>query len=269
MNRELLKALNERPISYYPIYKEIMNSTAGGVVLSQLMYWFTKKDKFYKTDKDIIAETRIGEGELKSAKKQLKALTFIEITREGVPAKTYYKIDWELYQTSLVNLTKLDKQELLSSVSNINQTITKTTTKKEREGNFYEDNKNSISMYIKHLEKSSDIRNKEAHKSKIIKKFIAEDKPTIEVFEDWRLDINMKNILLSANGKTYNLKVENKTDKYFLKEVTANNFNIVLLFEGTDTTKGIFQLRNIVENITEAVNFLSRKVCKEVNKDEV
>ena len=53
MNKELLQQLNQKPIAYYPIYREITGSTTAGIMLSQLMYWFSKKDKIFKTDEDI------------------------------------------------------------------------------------------------------------------------------------------------------------------------------------------------------------------------
>jgi hypothetical protein len=134
---EILKILNQRPIAYYPIYRQITGSTTAGILLSQLMYWFSKKDKFYKTDADIIEETMLTKKELETAKKKIKQLSFISITREGIPAKTYYQIDWELYQKELEKWTSNIPQN-----SNINipqkgetgllqkgETITKTNTK--------------------------------------------------------------------------------------------------------------------------------------------
>jgi len=127
MSRGLvLKALHQKPIAYYRIYKDITNSTATGVVLSQLMYWGEDHDKFWKTDKSIIEDTGVTPSELRNAKKRIKKLPFIEVTVEGVPAKTYYTINWdktydfihdyihdsitpnqfsEIHQTRMVNLT--------------------------------------------------------------------------------------------------------------------------------------------------------------------
>ena len=101
---DILKLLNQKPIAYYPIYRQITGSVTAGIVLSQLMYWFSKKDEIYKTDKQMMKETFLSADELRSAKKKLKKVDFIEITRRGIPAKTYYKIYWDLYQTSLGNL---------------------------------------------------------------------------------------------------------------------------------------------------------------------
>jgi len=98
VEHNILRILNQKPIAYYPLYAQMTNSTLAGIVLSQLMYWFSKKDKFYKTNEDIITETGLTPDELKSAKNKIKQhIDFITIAIEGLPAKTYYQIDWDLY----------------------------------------------------------------------------------------------------------------------------------------------------------------------------
>ena len=99
--KNVLKILNQKPIAYYPVYRQITGSTTAGILLSQLMYWFSKKDKFYKTDTEIREETFLTEKELKNAKSKLKKLSFITISREGIPAKTYYQIDWKELEKAL------------------------------------------------------------------------------------------------------------------------------------------------------------------------
>ncbi|MDD3499060.1 MAG: hypothetical protein PHS85_01945 [Sulfurovum sp.] len=97
----LLKSLNEKPIGFYRVYKRLTGNTNAALLLSQLMYWFSHKDKFYKTDSDIMEETELTKKELETAKIKLKKLPFIEVTREGIPAKTYYTINWEKYEKTL------------------------------------------------------------------------------------------------------------------------------------------------------------------------
>lgn len=133
MNKELLQQLNQRPIAYYPVYREITGSTTAGILLSQLMYWFAKKDKIFKTDEEIRAEIHLTADEFKSAKKKIKELDFITVTREGVPAKTYYEINWEIYQTCMCDLLKLDggnptNCDVEIPQTNIVKSLTETTT---------------------------------------------------------------------------------------------------------------------------------------------
>ena len=98
-----LQLLNQKPIAYYPIYRQITGSTTGAILLSQLMYWFSKKEKFFKTNDELLEETMLTDKELKTAKSAIKKLPFIKITLEGLPAKTFYKIDWDLYVDTLEN----------------------------------------------------------------------------------------------------------------------------------------------------------------------
>ncbi|RXJ86933.1 hypothetical protein [Arcobacter sp. CECT 8985] len=107
--KHILKQLNQKPIAYYPVYREITGSTTGGILLSQLMYWFSKKDKIFKTDKEIMEETFLTRKELENAKKLIKKLDFITVSREGLPAKTYYEIDWNEMLSSLHHWGKLEK----------------------------------------------------------------------------------------------------------------------------------------------------------------
>ena len=106
--KDILKELNEKPIAYYPIYRKITGSTTGGILLSQLMYWFSKKDKIFKTDADIMEETYLTKKELETAKNLIKKLDFITVSREGLPAKTYYEIHWEKMLSSFHDLGKLE-----------------------------------------------------------------------------------------------------------------------------------------------------------------
>ena len=98
MIKTILKGLSQRPVSYYKVYREIAGSTVAGIMLSQLVYWFTAtgKDTIFKIDEDWVEELDLSDGEIKGGKAKLKQLDFLEIFMKGTPAKTHYKIDWEL-----------------------------------------------------------------------------------------------------------------------------------------------------------------------------
>lgn len=140
----VMHVLNQRPIAFYRVHAEIMGSVTGGLALSQILYWFTagKKQprKIYKTDAELQEETSLSTGEMRSVKKKLKSLSFITVSREGVPAKTYYEVHWDKYYSSLAEITKqdCDDEELdntdeqdtsnqPSQISEINGTITEST----------------------------------------------------------------------------------------------------------------------------------------------
>lgn len=110
--KDVLKVLNQRPVAYYPIYVAATGSISSGVALSQLMYWFSKgKDKIYKTDKDFERETGHTQKEMMVVRKHLKKLPFLTITREGVPAKTHYEINWDLFYSSIDQWSKLENED--------------------------------------------------------------------------------------------------------------------------------------------------------------
>jgi hypothetical protein len=115
MATQLLKELNQRPIAYYPFYRELTGSTTAAILLSQLMYWFNKKDKIFKTDEEIKQETYLTKKELENAKKLIKKLPFITVSVEGIPAKTYYEIDWEKYENLLMKDEETEPQKVEAS----------------------------------------------------------------------------------------------------------------------------------------------------------
>jgi len=134
--KEILIKLNQRPIAVYPIYIKLTGSVTSGLLLSQIMYWYSAVNgrAFYKSDVEIMEETMLTANELRSAKLRLKSLSFINMYLKGVPARTHYEIDADLLfseinKSSLVKSTKLDKLNSLNSVSDINETNTESTTK--------------------------------------------------------------------------------------------------------------------------------------------
>jgi hypothetical protein len=133
--KEILIKLNQRPIAVYPIYIKLTGSVTSGLLLSQIMYWYSAVNgrAFYKSDAEIMEETMLTANELRSAKLRLKSLSFMNMYLKGVPAKTHYEIDADLLfseinKSSLVKSTKLDKLNPLNSVSDINETIKENTT---------------------------------------------------------------------------------------------------------------------------------------------
>jgi len=139
MSKNIMRALNQRPIAYYPIYAEITGSIHGGILLSQLMYWFSKKDKIYKVASELMEELQFTERQLRTAKGALKQVSFVKTTLEGIPAKTYYSIDWDEYNSVLACwdetvLTGQDETVLTvqdETVQTITETTTETTTEKK------------------------------------------------------------------------------------------------------------------------------------------
>jgi len=93
----VFQLLNQKPIIFHPIYKKITDSTTAGLLLSHIMYWLTetRQNEVVKTNEEIKKETALTSNELRGAKLKLKALPFLEITTNGSPPVTVYKIDWD------------------------------------------------------------------------------------------------------------------------------------------------------------------------------
>lgn len=111
--KEILKKFAVRPVAYYPIWAEMTGSVTGGVLLSQIFYWWNAcgQKEFYKTNEELCQELCMGEGELKSAKNSIKELGFVKITRKGNPSKTYYDIDFEMVENHLTRWVKIAEQD--------------------------------------------------------------------------------------------------------------------------------------------------------------
>lgn len=98
--KKLLIEFNQKPIAIYPVYIDLTGSVTAGLLLSQIMYWYgAVKREFYKTDAELMEETRLTITEFKNAKRVISELPFVHLQRKGIPAKTYYDID-------LINLSE-------------------------------------------------------------------------------------------------------------------------------------------------------------------
>jgi len=99
-----LETLHMRPISVYPIYKILTGSYNSAVLFSQIMYGFNyfNKDEYFKTDNELKKETLLTDNEFRKSKNDLKKnCRFLNITIREVPAKTFYIINWGMYDEVL------------------------------------------------------------------------------------------------------------------------------------------------------------------------
>ena len=98
-NTAFLREINARQVAFVPLYAKYTGSITAGLLLSQLMFYFSslKKDKIFKTNAAIMDDTMLSENELRSAKKTIKKCEFLTIKKEGLPGRTFYEINWDKY----------------------------------------------------------------------------------------------------------------------------------------------------------------------------
>lgn len=109
--KDLLREFSEKPIAYHSIYARITGSLAGGVLLSQIIYWWfaMKENEFYKANKDFISETGMSVREFNTAKKTLKEKGFISVALKGVPRQSYYTVHIENVAEAITTNAKIAK----------------------------------------------------------------------------------------------------------------------------------------------------------------
>lgn len=225
--KHILKQLNQKPIAYYPVYREITGSTTAGILLSQLMYWFSKKDKIFKTDKEIQEETLLSEKELRNAKKLIKNLDFITVSREGLPAKTFYEIDWEKMYSSLAQWSKLEKPKGQNTTSQKGETL--------------HDQRAKHSIYTENTtENTTEIKENENKKNQIL----LPKNLNIEAFKMW---CNYKGKSYSNQGKKLSINKLINYPKDMQMQMVENSI--------MNNYKGLFEVKqnNAAANNTFAI----------------
>lgn len=88
-----------KPIAYYPQFAKVVGSVNAVIFMCQFLYWNGKQSDsggwIYKTAEEIREETGLSYKEQKNARKVLKELGILEEKRVGMPARLYYKFNWQ------------------------------------------------------------------------------------------------------------------------------------------------------------------------------
>lgn len=90
--------LSDRPIAFHPALARLLGGINEALLFQQLAYWSDKgadPEWIYKSQVELEAETTLSEYQQLQARKKLKALAVIEDERRGVPARLYYRVNWE------------------------------------------------------------------------------------------------------------------------------------------------------------------------------
>ena len=110
-----LQNLLDRPIAFHRCFVNLKIGITGAVMLSQALYWSKRTSNsagwFYKSIEEWEEETGLTRFEQETAKRKLKGI--LEIKRQGIPARLYFRINWDMLEKSLNNhsLLKSSNQE--------------------------------------------------------------------------------------------------------------------------------------------------------------
>jgi len=101
----VLEDLLDSPIAFHRCLALLASSVAGGVMLSQAVYW-TKRSSggdgwFYKTQEEWEEETMLSRYEQEGIRKRLRTTAFWKEELRGVPAKLFYRIDMQELRLAL------------------------------------------------------------------------------------------------------------------------------------------------------------------------
>jgi len=126
----------DRPIAFHRCFVEITKSVAGALLLSQAVYWQRRSDEWWwKTAEKWQEETGMRRYEFEQARKSCEP--FLERKNEGLPCKTYYRVNLEklekALQTTLPTVCKPACPPSASRPADLLQSTTKETKEETKE----------------------------------------------------------------------------------------------------------------------------------------
>ncbi len=101
--------LMARPIAFNRAFVDLGLGMCGAMMLSQSLYWRTRTKNpdgwFYKSQTEWQAETGMTRREQETARRRLTAAGFLEEQRKGVPARLHFRVNMEVLETALEELS--------------------------------------------------------------------------------------------------------------------------------------------------------------------
>ena len=109
----ILMQLLDRPIAFHPCLARITGSINSAILLGQAIYWSKRtRDSdgwFYKSQQVWQEETALHRFEQENARKILRNKHILEEKKAGVPAKLYYRVNFDVLE-ELTCLVAADQQ---------------------------------------------------------------------------------------------------------------------------------------------------------------
>lgn len=127
-----IEGLLDRPIAFQRVFVSLGAGVTGALLLSQAVYWSRRSTLrggwFYKTREEWEEETGLTRREQEGARKKLRDLGVLEEKKQGIPCKTYYRINTERLQTCLHKTAQLGGTKPPNRAAQNRPPITEITT---------------------------------------------------------------------------------------------------------------------------------------------
>jgi hypothetical protein len=156
----LRRLLSDRPIAFHPELARVLGGINEALLFQQIAYWSDKgtdPDWIYKTQADIEAETTLARTQQENARRKLRSLGVIEEQKRGVPARLYYRVNWDaifallessqdagFLQSRMQGSHNQDREEPAPLPAGFSQSITESTQRLQTES--FEDSKGPVSF---------------------------------------------------------------------------------------------------------------------------
>lgn len=148
------KAMHDAPIAFHRAYARLTGSVTSGLLLSQATYWSKRVPQerngwFYKTQTEWEDETTMSRREQETARKILRQFPFWHEELRGVPAKMWFRVDFDELESSLTGMSENANPVCTNPPykdAENRHAITKTTT--ETTDKDYLHSKSSLSSYV-------------------------------------------------------------------------------------------------------------------------
>lgn len=101
----MLADLLDRPIAFHRAFVTLGGGVNGALLLSQAVYWSRRTADgggwFFKTQTEWTEETGLSRREQEGARRALTASGVLQEDRRGVPARLFYRVDFEVMERAL------------------------------------------------------------------------------------------------------------------------------------------------------------------------
>ena len=96
---ELMKhLLSDRVVAFHPSLSLALGGVNEALIFQQIAYWTGRgsdPEWIYKTRQEFFNETTLTRTQQENARKNLRRLGVIEEQRRGLPARIYFRVNWE------------------------------------------------------------------------------------------------------------------------------------------------------------------------------